>query len=62
VYYVDKKVLIDSDEVVMHILKKPYMSRTCPCHLARDVHPCTDVHYQFLKIIQIFWDDYGSKL
>jgi hypothetical protein len=40
-----KKVPIASDKVVMHIPTKPYMSHTCPCHLARDVHPCADVQY-----------------
>jgi hypothetical protein len=38
-----KKVSIDSDKVVMHIPTKPYMSHTCLCHLARDVHHCVAI-------------------
>jgi hypothetical protein len=39
VYYVVKKISSDSEKVVMHFPTEAYMSHTCHCESARDVHP-----------------------
>jgi hypothetical protein len=56
VYFVVKKVLCDSKKVMMHIATKAYMTHTCHCHLARDVHPYVGCVEQLLEII---WNFFG---
>jgi hypothetical protein len=63
VYYVVKKISNDFEKVMMHITTKAYLSHTCHCHLARDLHPyvgcAVPVAQNHLKI---FWDFFESKL
>jgi hypothetical protein len=63
VYYVVKKISNDSKKVVMHVTTKAYVSHTCHCHLARDLHSYVRCVVPVARNhLKLFWDAYGSKL
>jgi hypothetical protein len=63
VYCVVKKVLSDFEKVKMHIATKAYLSHTCHCHLARDLHPYVGFVVPVARNhLKFFWDSFASKL